>query len=585
MNKILIVALGNPGDRYTNTRHNIGWMVLDKFVQKHEIEIKPESNIYYAGYAKYAGKNIILCYPTTYMNNSGEAVIKIASKYGIPISNIIVIVDEYQFPLGKIHFRNGGSHSGHNGIASVMEELNSANFYRLRMGIDKNFPQGGMVDYVLSPFREDELPQLEIALNKGVDALEYIIKSGISRAMSFINSGELWNENVKPKRKIHPMDNFIYQNPTKIIFGKNTINNIGSEIAKHNIKKVLILAGGGSIKKNGAYDEMIASLKAQNIESVEKWGVVANPVLSHAREAIALCREHELEAIIAIGGGSVIDEAKAIAVGTFADDVWNIYEGKEKVKNALPIFVILTISATASEMNANSVLTNAEEKKKWAFGSPLCYPKVSIIDPDKQMTLPWNQTVNGAIDAISHIMENYFAARNGQTVTLGYNESLIKSIVEVTDGLKQDEKDYNLRANLAWAATMALNGYTSIGIAGGEWTTHKIEHAISALYPHIAHGEGLAVVFPAWIKYMQKYNQPTFDRWAKNAWNANSVDEACDKMKAKFKEWGSPISLRDLNIPEEAINAIADNVMMVSKFGLLKKYTKEDIVNILELAK
>lgn len=380
------------------------------------------------------------------------------------------------------------------------------------------------------------------------------------------------------------MDNFIYHNPTKIIFGKQTIPTIGKEIERHNINKVLVLAGSGSVKNNGAYDEMVNSLNKSHISFIEKWGVQANPILAHAEEAIKICRENNLEGIIAIGGGSVIDEAKAIAAGYYANNLWDLYEGKEQVKNTLPIFVILTISATGSEMNAASVLTNPELQKKWALWTAMNFPKVSIIDPEKQMTLPRNQTVNGAIDAMSHIMENYFVAQE-QIVTMGYDESLMRSIIEITDNLLKDEKDYNSRANLAWIATMALNGYSGIGIRAGDWTSHKIEHGISAIHQNVAHGAGLAVVFPAWIKYMYQYNPNTFDRWAKNVWNANSFDEAVSKMKAKYKSWGAPISLRDLNIDESEIEVIADNVMMSGRFGVLKIFNREDIVEILKLAK
>lgn len=200
MNDILIVGLGNPGDRYANTRHNIGWMVSAKFAEKHKINIIKESNIYYSGRAKYAGKNIILCFPTTYMNLSGEAVKKISDKNNIPVQNILAVVDEYNFPLGKVHLKNTGTDGGHNGIASLIEEMNANNFYRLRMGIGKNFGQGELVDYVLSEFNSEEAEELKIAINKGVDALECVIKSGFQRAMSQINSEALWRPKEEKQR-------------------------------------------------------------------------------------------------------------------------------------------------------------------------------------------------------------------------------------------------------------------------------------------------------------------------------------------------------------------------------------------------
>ena len=379
------------------------------------------------------------------------------------------------------------------------------------------------------------------------------------------------------------MDNFIYSNPTKLLFGTGMISKIGAELQSAGIQKVLMLAGGGSIKSNGVYTEFVESMQMNSIEFVEFWGVQANPILSHAEQAIQIIKENNLQAIVAVGGGSVIDEAKAISVGTFANKLWDLYEYKEKVQNALPIFVILTISATGSEMNGGSVLTNMDEQKKWALWSPLLYPKVSIVDPSKQMSLPWHQTANGAIDAMSHIMENYFVASN-QEVTISYDESLMRSIILHTNNLQKSQDDYDSRANLAWIATMALNGYSGIGIKSGDWSTHKIEHGVSALHPEVAHGAGLSVLFPAWIKYMHKYNEPTFIRWAKNVWNADSVVQAVQNMKAQYKAWGAPTTLRELNIEHNELESIADNIMLQSGFGVLKQITRKDIIEILEIA-
>ena len=184
------------------------------------------------------------------------------------------------------------------------------------------------------------------------------------------------------------MDNFVFYNPTQVVFGKNTIQKIGKLLTAHNIKKVLMVMGGGSIKKNGVYDEVVNSLKSNGIKFIEFPGVRPNPVLSHAREGIKLARENEVEAILAVGGGSVIDESKAIAAGFYMDDIWAAFENKFQIENALPLFTVLTLSATGSEMNPFAVLTNEKEKKKWAIYGPALFPVISIIDPSKQMTLP-----------------------------------------------------------------------------------------------------------------------------------------------------------------------------------------------------
>lgn len=378
------------------------------------------------------------------------------------------------------------------------------------------------------------------------------------------------------------MHNFIYHNPTKLIFGENTIEAIGLEIKKAGIEKVLFLYGSGSIKKNKVYELVINSLKSNGIEYFEHPGVVPNPVLSHANEGVALCKKYNLQAVLAVGGGSVIDEAKSIAAGYYLDNLWDAFESKAEIKKALSIFTVLTISGTGSEMNPYAVLTNEFEKKKWNIGAPVLYPKVTIIDPNVQMTLPWHQTVNGGIDAISHIMEFYFASTD-QEVSISISEALIKSIIKSLDILQSNPNDYSALANLAWAATLALNGVVGASTLG-EWAAHRIEHGISALYPEIAHGAGLAVVFPAWISYTRSANPKQYERFAKNVWYCDTLDEALEAMKAKYKSWGAPVSLRDLNILKEKIPEIAYNASRLGVVGNMMPITEKEMLDILNLA-
>lgn len=378
------------------------------------------------------------------------------------------------------------------------------------------------------------------------------------------------------------MINFTFYTPTRVLFGVGRIKEIGSEIKKSNVKKVLLVAGGGSIKKNGVYDTVIASLQEQGIDWVELWGVVPNPVLSKVMEGISLAKESGVDGVLAVGGGSVIDTAKAIASGIYLDDVWASFLGKEKIKQALPLFVVLTISATGSECNGNFVITNEETKQKLGNHSPLVYPKVSIIDPSVQRTLPWNQTANGACDALSHIMESYFSGGGNET-TLYVDEALTKAIIDATDKLMLNEDDLEARANLAWAATLALNGVSAAQLKG-DWASHDIEHAISALHPEVAHGAGLAVVFPAWITHVWKENEPTFRRWARNVWDTDDVLTAVERLKSTYKRWGLPISLRELNLEKSEIPAIAQNATQLGKLGTVKELTQEDVEKILEIA-
>ncbi|MBS4000627.1 MAG: iron-containing alcohol dehydrogenase [Desulfobulbaceae bacterium] len=379
------------------------------------------------------------------------------------------------------------------------------------------------------------------------------------------------------------MDNFKFHNPVKIIFGKETIREIGSEIHSHGISKVMILMGSGSVKKNGVYEQVIDSLEKYGIDYIEQWGVTPNPVLSHAEKSLEIARSEKVQAILAVGGGSVIDEAKAIAAGYFAPDIWSIFEKTYKPNNALPIFTVLTISATASEINSFGVLTNDTENKKWSFGSQYVYPKVSIIDPTVQKFLPINQTINGGVDTLSHIMEFYFMGENEES-TLAINEALMRTVIKSIDELVADPLNYDWRANLAWCSSLALQGITSVSMGGGEFACHRIEHAISALHPTIAHAEGLSIIFPAWIEYVNLLKPHIFERWAKNVWEADSVEAGIERMKDKFKFWGAPVSMSEFNIEPDEFEKIAENALLIGEVGKIKELNKQDIINILNIA-
>ncbi|NOZ91838.1 MAG: iron-containing alcohol dehydrogenase, partial [Dictyoglomi bacterium] len=265
------------------------------------------------------------------------------------------------------------------------------------------------------------------------------------------------------------MRNFVFHNPTKYVFGKDTVKKIGEEIASFGSKKVLLVAGGGSIKKNGVYDTVVDSLKKHDIQWVELWGVRPNPVLSKVREGIEIAKKENVDGVLAVGGGSVIDTAKAIANGVFVDDVWKLYLRKNPLKptKALPIYVVLTLSATGSEMNGTSVITNEEQKVKWSYRSITNYPKVSIVDPTVQFSLPQRQTANGGSDSLSHIIESYITGKPTDT-TVYFDEGLMRSIIDNIDRLMIDPKDYEARASFAWAATLAFNGLSLTGL-GGDW--------------------------------------------------------------------------------------------------------------------
>jgi alcohol dehydrogenase YqhD (iron-dependent ADH family) len=379
------------------------------------------------------------------------------------------------------------------------------------------------------------------------------------------------------------MEAFSFHNPTKILFGANQILPLGQEMKQDGISKCLLIAGGGSLKINGAYTQITSAFGACGIELIECWGVQANPTLEKVKEIVELQKQSGAQAILAAGGGSVIDTAKAVAAGVYLQDPWNAFSGKEKITQALPIYTVLTISATGSEMNGNAVITNSETRQKWGMFSPLVYPKISVIDPALQNSLPFKQTANGAMDAIAHILEFYFANEHAYS-TLAIDEALLNTIIEMADILHKEPRNIHARGSLAWSATLALNGISGVGMKGGDWGCHAIEHAFSALNPKIAHGEGLGVIFPAWIEYFSEKHPTRFVRWAKKVWNEDSIALAVRRFRDKLQSWGMASSLRDLGIKYDELPLLLDMIMIQPELGGVFKLKKEELRSLLMLA-
>lgn len=363
------------------------------------------------------------------------------------------------------------------------------------------------------------------------------------------------------------------------------------KLKPQDLKKFILHYGKASIFKNGVYDSVTKTLKENNIEFIECGGVKPNPVLSKVYEAVDICKKENVDAILAVGGGSVIDSAKAIGAGAvYNGDIWDAFEGKTRLKNSLPIFTVLTISATGSEMNAFAVVTKEDEKKKWAFSAGVSsFPRVSVIDPSIQSTLPKEQTAHGAVDAMSHIFELYFDGSTNTDIMDEYSEGLLRTIIKHTKILLKDSQNYNSRAQLVWAATLALNGSNSTGRNWGDWATHSMEHSISA-YHDIAHGAGLAIMFPAWMKYVYKIIPEKFARLAENVFGITegSIEEKAlagiEEIKKIYEEIGEPISLTDINLSEKDIQALTDNASLQAPLGKLKKLDKHDIESIFKIA-
>jgi alcohol dehydrogenase YqhD (iron-dependent ADH family) len=382
------------------------------------------------------------------------------------------------------------------------------------------------------------------------------------------------------------MQNFIYYIPTKIVFGKETIKQIG-DYAKEYGKKALFVYGKSSIKKYGVYDTVINSLKKSNIEVIEHRGVKSNPVLSHVEEGIKLANSQNVDFILAVGGGSAIDEAKAIAAGTRTDgDLWDFFIGKRTLKAALPVVDVLTIPASSSEMNCTSVITNDKTLDKVGFVSSLLYPKVSILDPTVTYTIPEKYTAYSGVDIISHLIEGYFTHHDEWApIQDGLVEVLIKAVIESTERCLKDPEDYQGRATMMWAATLAWNGLYVAGIGDIQVPNHLLEHPLSALYD-IAHGAGISIIIPAWMRYASAKNNQKFAQFARNVFNIKdgSPEEAAQRgieaLENWFKKIGSPVSFAEANIPSSDIDKIADRALALGKIWKHENYTRDIIVEI-----
>jgi len=387
------------------------------------------------------------------------------------------------------------------------------------------------------------------------------------------------------------MQNFVFENPTKIVFGRGQIKKIGCEAAKFG-KKVFMVYGQGSVKRSGVYDQVVASLKAADIEIIEFPGVKSNPVLSHALKGIDIARKESIDVVLAVGGGSVIDTAKTIAVGAKTDDdVWDYFMRTKTIQDALPVLTVVTISASASEMNPAAVITKEEEAKKFSIRSPFIQPKTSILDPTALFTLSPAYSAYSAVDAITHMLEGYFNNREPHSPLQDrLVEGLIKTIMESAEAILKEPADYNARANMMWAATLAFNGLTTAGMGMISLPAHMIEHSLSAIYD-IAHGAGLSIVLPGWMFYAVEKDPVKFARLGRKIFGIEEADdlkagmEGIVRLKGWFASIGSPVSLQETNILEEDIEKIAENAHVLAQAWGLRNYTEKIIVDILGLCK
>lgn len=381
------------------------------------------------------------------------------------------------------------------------------------------------------------------------------------------------------------MENFTFFNPTKIEFGTGKEQLIGQHLAGHGIKKVLLSYGSDRIKREGLFDVVIKSLADQGIELVELGGIISNPVISKVREGIALARAHQVDAILSVGGGSVLDSVKAIAAGVRYDgDVWDLFTGKAAIESALPVFAILTLAATGSEMNPSAVVTNDETQEKFFISAPPLFPKVSIVNPALMQGVTRDYLVYSASDVIAHLIETYFTASVHPKLPSRLVETLISTVIETAEALLANPADYEARAQFAWAATLALNGLTYSGAAGFSYPNHAIEHSLSALF-NVPHGAGLSVVVPAWMKWYRDRNPAQFERFARNVFGVDSGEQGIAALQSWYDKIGTPTRLPQLGIKEADLPAIVENVQKnVRIFGIAETYTPEVVTAILKNA-
>ena len=383
------------------------------------------------------------------------------------------------------------------------------------------------------------------------------------------------------------MNEFIFHNPVKLIFGKGQLEKLTVELPKYG-KKVLVVYGSGSIKKNGLYDEVMSILTEIGMEVHELGGVEPNPRVSTARKGAVICKEKEIDVILAVGGGSVIDCTKLIAAAAKYDgDAWDFVSKKTESTEALPFGTVLTLAATGSEMNAGSVITNMETEEKQSWGSPFSFPEFSILDPTYTISVPKNQTIYGIVDMMSHVFEQYFNEATNTPVQDEMCEGVLRAIIDNGSKLVEDLESYELRETILFAGTLGLNGFLRMGYQG-DWGSHNIEHAISAVYD-IPHAGGLAIIFPHWMSYNVKVNPERFAKLAVKVFHVNPegkttetiANEGIGRLRSFWTSIGAPETLAYYDIDDSKIGLIAEKATINGDFGNFASLNKEDVEAIL----
>ncbi|MGE7915148.1 iron-containing alcohol dehydrogenase [Lysinibacillus xylanilyticus] len=384
------------------------------------------------------------------------------------------------------------------------------------------------------------------------------------------------------------MDSFTFYNPVKLHFGEDALEKLPREIAQYG-KKVLVVYGGGSIKKNGVYNAVIEKLHEADKSIFELSGVEPNPRVETARLGIDICKREEIDLVLAVGGGSVIDCSKLIVAGAKYDgDAWDIVKRKVFVQDALPLGTVLTLAATGSEMNSGSVITNAATEEKLSWGSPAAFPKFSILNPVYTVTVPKDHTVYGIVDMMSHVFEQYFHSTTNTPITDEMCEGVLRTVITTAPKLLGDLENIQLRETILLAGTIGLNGFLSIG-SRGDWASHNIEHAVSAVYD-IPHAGGLAILQPHWMRLSVSVNPERFAGLATRVFGVDATGkspeevayEGIDRVSSFWTSLGAPSRFADYDIDDSKFDQIVEHAMQNGPFGNFNKLQEEDVRTILQ---
>ena len=387
------------------------------------------------------------------------------------------------------------------------------------------------------------------------------------------------------------MENFVFQNTTRIVFGRGTEEEVGRQAAAM-ASRVLLHHGGSFARTSGLLGRVKERLRAAGVAFEELGGVVPNPRLSLVREGVEVCRKHRLGGVLAVGGGSVIDSAKAVALGVpYAGDVWDFFTRKAQPTEALPVGVVLTIPAAGSESSSGSVITNEQGWYKKDAGADFLRPRFAILDPALTFTLPPYQTACGAADIMAHVMERYFTRVPAVDLTDRLCEATLRTIVRNVPIALAKPDDYDARAEIMWAGTIAHNDLLGTGRVG-DWATHMIEHEVSGIYD-VAHGAGLAVLFPAWMTYVLHHDVARFARFATRVFDVEydvssperTAREGIRRLRDFWRSIGLPGSLADMNVGADRLDEMAGKCTEAGPRGSFVKLGREDVRKILELAR